>query len=188
MNFNLAEMNALDLFLSGLSKEDYEYVQSKIGPTAERLMLLTSGDFFESAFRQRMEAVKKQADLAQFNRFAAEFNWENDLTEAFAENDYEALVITDKNQRIIWVNDGFTDMTGYSKTFAMRKTPRFLQGTETSEATRKRIREKIAKNTPFQDVIINHRKDSTPYKCEVKIIPLYSKETTHYIAFEREVV
>jgi len=112
----------------------------------------------------------------------------NDINKAFEINDYEALIITDSNQNIIWVNNGFTQMTGYSKTFALNKTPRFLQGDKTSIYAKKRIRQNISKNKPFREVIVNHKKDGSTYKCEVKILPLFNKnETTHYMAFEKRV-
>jgi hypothetical protein len=41
---------------------------------------------------------------------------------------------------------------------------------------------------PFTEVITNYRKDKTPYKCEVKIIPLYKEKVTHFLAIERKVV
>ena len=68
------------------------------------------------------------------------------LTQKVFEEDYEALVLTKANQSIVWVSDGFKDMTGYSKTFAIGKRPKFLQGEETSSATRKQLREGLAKN------------------------------------------
>lgn len=126
-----------------------------------------------------------KADLERVQTFAKKFKWHNDLEAAFNENDYEALIITDKNQNIIWVNEGFTKMTGYAKKDALNKTPRFLQGEKTSVQTKKRIKSKLALDKPFQEVIINHRKDNSTYKCEVKIFPLYNEETTHYIAFEK---
>ena len=105
----------------------------------------------------------------------------------FSKNDYEALIITDKNQNIIWVNDGFSKMTGYPKKEALNKTPKFLQGEKTSAETKKKIWQNILLDKPFKEVIINYKKDQTPYKCEVKILPLYNKQTTHYIAFERKI-
>ena len=79
-------------------------------------------------------------------------------------------------------------MTGYSKKFAINKTPNFLQGENTLKTTKKRIRTKLELLKPFTEVITNYRKDKTPYKCEVKIIPLYKEKVTHFLAIERKVV
>ena len=56
------------------------------------------------------------------------------------------------------------------------------------DTTRKRIRTKLELLKPFTEVIVNYRKDNTPYKCEVKIIPLYKEKVTHFLAIEKKVV
>ncbi len=188
MKYDLSEMYSLDIFLSSLSNEEYNKIKHEIKGRTTPPMSLVSWEFFMDGYYQRMTQSKKKSELKQVLTLAKEFNWKNNLKLAFSENDYEALIITDKNQKIIWVNEGFTSMTGYSKKYALDKTPRFLQGEHTSLETKQRIKTKIILNQPFKDTIINHRKDNTTYKCEVKIFPLYSKETTHYIAFEKQVV
>ena len=102
-------------------------------------------------------------------------------------NDYEAIIATDLNRKIIWVYNGFSEMTGYSKRLALDKTPTFLQGEKTSSKTKERIRQKLKLNKPFKEVIINYKKDKTPYRCEVQIIPLYKDGTTHFMALEKQV-
>ncbi|QCE42789.1 PAS domain-containing protein [Psychroserpens sp. NJDZ02] len=188
MKYDLAEMNSLDIYLSSLTNEEYDKIKHKIGTRKSKPMPLLSWDIYMDGYHKRMTEARKRIELEKVLSFAIQFNWQNDLEIAFSENDYEALIITDKNQKIIWVNDGFTSMTGYSKSFALNKTPRFLQGEKTSLRTKASIKSKIELDKPFKEVIINHRKDKSMYKCEVKIIPLYYKETTHFIALEKQVV
>ena len=35
---------------------------------------------------------------------------------------------------------------------------------------------------------VRFSKDKTPYKCHLKVFPLYSEETTHYLALEKQAV
>ncbi|MDC7998946.1 PAS domain-containing protein [Gilvibacter sediminis] len=188
MKSNLTDLSTLDLFLSGLSTEEYTQLKPNLLEESLKAMPLLSWDLFMSAYQKQLTQAQKRAEVDKVFAFAKKFKWQADLDLAFAENDYEALIITDKDQNIIWVNDGFTVMTGYEKSYAISKTPRFLQGASTSVATKNRIRKKLKANKPFSEVIVNHRKDRSPYKCEVKIIPLVSETTTHYIAFEKAVV
>jgi PAS domain S-box-containing protein len=187
MKYNLAEMNALDLYLSSLTNTEYEKIKSNIGSQESKSMTLMSWDFFMQDYHKRMAEATKRTELEQVLSFAQKFNWQNDLNSAFSENDYDALIITDKNQKIIWVNNGFTSMTGYSKKTALDQTPGFLQGHKTSKETKDRIRKKIQLNKPFTDIIINHRQDQSVYECELKIFPLYNEKTSHYIAFEKQI-
>lgn len=187
MKNNIAKMTCLDVYLSSLTKEEFEYVKPNIKSVAYKGMPIMSWDIHIENYHDSLERARKQNEINHVMVMAEKYNWNNDLKSEFYKNDYEALIITDKLQNIIWVNDGFSKMTGYPKKFAINKTPKFLQGEKTSAKTKKIIWENILKDKPFQEVITNYKKDRTPYKCEIKIIPLYSQETTHYIAFERKI-
>ncbi|WP_431158576.1 PAS domain-containing protein [Winogradskyella poriferorum] len=181
-------MNALDIYTSNCKTSRLEIFQEKINDAKLMAMPLMSWDIYMTHYYAEIETSLKRIELEMVISFAQKFNWMNDINKAFETNEYEALIITDNKQNIIWVNNGFTQMTGYSKSFALNKTPRFLQGNKTSMHTKKRIRQKISENKPFREVIINHKKDGSTYKCEVKILPLFNKnETTHFMAFEKRV-
>lgn len=150
-------------------------------------MPLLSWDIYMDFYFRNLKQSEQRSEIEKITHLAKKFNWKNDIDAIINEHDYEAIVITDLNQKIIWVNNGFTDMTGYSKNYALNKRPTFLQGKETSPETKEKIRENIKIGKPFKQVIINYKKDKTPYKCEVKIIPMYGENTTHYLALERQV-
>jgi len=187
MKKDLAEMSTLDVFLSSLSKREYEKLKQNIGSRKAKSLPLMSWDAYMEGYYEQLEDSRRKIEMDKVLSFAQRFEWKNDLKQIFTQTDYEALIITDVHQKIIWVNEGFTDMTGYSKRYAVYKTPRFLQGPMTSSKTKQRIKKNIELDIPFKDVIINHKKDNSIYKCEVNIFPLYSDKTTHYIAFERKV-
>ena len=152
-----------------------------------KVMPLLSWDFYMHFYFRNLKKSEKNSEIEKVNQLAKKFNWKNDFYALMGDYDYEAVVITDMSQKIIWVNDGFTEMTGYSKNFAIDKRPSFLQGEATSEEIKAKIRESIQLDKPFKQVIINYKKDRTPYKCEVQIIPLFGETTTHYMALERQV-
>ena len=182
-------MSCFDIYLShmnpisplGYSKPEMDFSKLKVMP-------LMSWDIFMMGYQQKIVESQKRVEMASVLSLAKKYGWKNDLHTAFDDHDYEALVITDKSQNIIWVNNGFTLMTGYSKTFALNQTPRFLQGPKTCNATKRRIRQHIDREQPFKAIVLNYKKDGTPYKCEVSVIPLYNDYTTHYMAFEKQVV
>ena len=188
MRYNLTEATGFGASSSDLSEEEQISAKYRIATQKAVSMSLLSWDVFMDGFQDRIDDTKKKNELKQLYLFAREYGWKNDLSSVFSEHDYEALIITDRKQKIIWVNDGFTEMTGYSKTHAINRTPEFLQGEETSAETKKRIKTRIQLDKPFKDVIVNHRKDKSIYKCEISIFPLHNHmETTHYLALEKQV-
>ena len=174
MKYNLAQMGALDIFLSRLSDEEYKVVEKKIQKqntknSCYNSLPLSSFGVFMDSYHKKIIQAQKTVELNQIMIFSRKFGWRNNLNQIFSENEHEALILTDQKQKIIWVNDGFVKMTGYSKSYAKDKTPRFLQGEKTTTEARHRIKTKIANNKPFNDIIVNHRKDNSTYKCEIKI-------------------
>ncbi|MFD2567511.1 PAS domain-containing protein [Pseudotenacibaculum haliotis] len=188
MKNSLSKMACLDLYLSKLSKEEYDAINLEEEDYKEKIMPLISWDVFEESKLKRLEAIERKTDIDIIKSFAKEHKWKNDLDLIFSKHDFDAIVITNRYQKIQWVNNGFTKMTGYSKKYAINKHPSFLQGKLTSDKTKESIRKHINANKPFKEVIINYKKDKTPYKCEISVFPLYNNKTTHFVALEREVV
>ncbi len=91
-------------------------------------MPFLSWDIFMDGNHRYTSALKRKQDLFSIKNLAKEYQWNNNIENLFESMDYEAIIVTDKDQKIIWVNDGFSEMTGYSTQFAINKTPRFLQG------------------------------------------------------------
>tara|TARA_B100000780_G_scaffold273746_1_gene237721 strand:- start:432 stop:998 length:567 start_codon:yes stop_codon:yes gene_type:complete len=188
MKSNLSNMMSLDIFISSIPDTEYEKTISKITSPKESIMPLISWDIFSKDYTLTLENLITESDIDFIKLFAQKAHWKNEIDGIFKDQDFEALIITDINQKILWVNNGFTKMTGYTKKYALNKTPNFLQGQKTLPETKKRIRGKLDELKPFTEIITNYKKDKTPYKCEVKIIPLYTDKVTHFLAIEKKVV
>lgn len=130
---------------------------------------------------------KKSGDLDVLRKISLLNNWKVDFSKELSVN-YQTLVLTDLEQTILWVNKGFEKMTGYPTDFAIGKKPIFLQGPNTSEAVKSRIRKKLSNGERISETVTNYKRNGVEYECEITIIPLYNfqKEITHYLALERE--
>ncbi len=184
---NLSNMACLDLYLSSLSNEDYKKIQHKIQPI-EQVSPLLSMDIFSGSHFQSLEKGRKRMDLASLLTHDTEREWQFDH-ELILNKDYDALVLTDANQTIQWVNKGFSKMTGYPANYALGKQPKFLQGAATKPEIRKSIREKLGRPDIFSETVVNYRKNKEEYICKITIIPLLdsSLNLTHFLAIEKEV-
>lgn len=144
-------------------------------------------------FMRRPVAVsnESQVDFQQIARIHKQNKWNFELSKirGFLQNPLHAIVLTDHSERIQWVNQGFVSMTGYRAEEAFRKSPKFLQGSQTPLATRQAIRTKLNEHTVFDGTILNYRKNGEPYLCKVQIEPIFDRnhQIVNYIAFEYEV-
>lgn len=186
MKKNLMNMQCLDIYLSSLSQEEYEEIEDEITVSDIKVMPLRSWDIYNEHFAEQLLNLKQGKAIKSFKKLAKKFDWKNNWKEVFQNKSFDALVLTNQEAKIQWVSEGFTDMTGYSSKFAINKTPHFLQGKETDRAVLNRIKHKLSRDEPFTEVLVNYKKDKTPYKCEISVIPLINDRITHYLALERQ--
>jgi transcriptional regulator with PAS, ATPase and Fis domain len=187
MKNNLASMMCLDLFIASQEEREFNAIKELLTPLKSIHAPIIGFDFYIDYFSTEMNKLNRKKDISIIKDFANKFQWSNNLDEIFKDEIFETIVLTNKKQEILWVNEGFKKMTGFSKSFALKKTPAFLQGVNTCKKTSTRIREKIRLNKPFKEIVLNYKQDKTPYKCEIKVFPLTYKDTTHYIALENAI-
>lgn len=115
--------------------------------------------------------------------------------ESVVANSNDVVVITEAKPidgvgpRIVYVNEAFTSLTGYSADEVIGLTPRILQGEDTSPETRLRIREGLIKQTAIHERIKNYSKNGQPYWLDLKIFPLCNAlgHIAHFAAVERDI-
>ncbi len=94
-----------------------------------------------------------------------------------AKQTINAVVITDAVQRITWVNDAFTAITGYEAEEVMGKIPgHFLQGEETDPAAVAYLNEKIKNKQPFDCKLINYTKSGRKYWVHIEGQALFNEQ------------
>jgi len=100
-----------------------------------------------------------------------------------------AVVITDRQGQIIWVNRAFTELTGYTAREVVGKTPRILKSGRHDRAFYRCLWETILAGKVWQGQLINRRKDGRIYVDEQTITPLRDEEgeISHFIAIQQDV-
>jgi len=114
------------------------------------------------------------------------------LFEAALESSYDSVLITDANldnPTIVFVNQAFCIMTGYSSEEILGKTPAILQGERTDSRVTRALREALEAGKSFEARTVNYRKNGEPFHIEWRTSPVLDDngQTTHYIAIQRDV-
>ncbi len=150
---------------------------------------LKSWDLFSVSLWQQAIFFEKQTEIEFLTKYKEKYGWVFDVDTVLNNNSYDALVLTNLNQEIQWVSNGFKKMTGYPVSYAKGKKPKFLQGEKTSQEVLKTIKENIKKGLSFEETIINYRKNKELYNCNITIYPLRNENNKicHLLALEREV-
>lgn len=93
------------------------------------------------------------------------------------------VTITDPNQAdnpIIFVNEGFLNITGYEEQEIIGKNCRFLQGTNTNKNHVSQIRRAIKNRESVSVEILNYRKDGMPFRNDLHIEPVFVEQDDQY--------
>lgn len=117
------------------------------------------------------------------------------LLESVITNANDAVMITEAEPtdmpgpRIIYVNDAFTRMTGYTAEEVIGKTPRMLQGPNTDRVKLDRVSQSLKKWQPCTTTVINYKKNGEEFWNSFSISPVADKTGwyTHWISIERDV-
>jgi PAS domain S-box-containing protein len=116
------------------------------------------------------------------------------LMSAAVQETFDSIIITTADLKqpgpqIVFANDAFTKMTGYTAEEVIGKTPRILQGPDTDRSLLNQLTHALEQQLPFQGETINYRKDGSQFTVEWDITPIhdYSGAITHYVAIQRDV-
>jgi PAS domain S-box-containing protein len=113
-------------------------------------------------------------------RHAAAVRASNERARSFAvvaERSTAAIVFTDLERRIVWVNEAFTALTGYgTEEVVGRKPGALLQGPGTDEADVARMREALMALRPCRVDVVNYRKGGAPYWVRIALQPYHDED------------
>lgn len=187
----LENMLCLDVFLMSLNPKSATAQKLERRPSSNKHHQLLCRDVVSWDSLPSEHQAQGQIDSHErrlLRALSERHQWDQNIDQILNSQKYEALVLTDKNQVIRWVDLGFYKMTGYTTNYAIGRYPKFLQGRNTSAVTRECIRMGLKSLKPFTEVIMNQRKNKEEYKCEITIHPLFDKQqqVTHFLALENE--
>ncbi len=102
------------------------------------------------------------------------------------------IVITDathSDNPIIYVNPSFERITGYSSSDVIGRNCRFLQGSDCHQIGILDLRKAIQEKRECHAVLLNYRKDGTPFWNDLYIAPVFNDygELTNYIGIQTDI-
>ncbi len=110
------------------------------------------------------------------------------LLQAAVESAGEAVVITNMDAQITYVNPAFERITGWSRDEAVGQNPRVLKSDQTPANVYNDLWQTISQGRIWRGTFLNQRKDGSPYRVEQTIAPvLEGGRITAYVSVHRDV-
>lgn len=107
-----------------------------------------------------------------------------------AKETVNAVIITDPDEKIQWVNDAFERLSGYTLQEVIGFKPgRLTQGPETSISQKQYLRKQISKNEAFSCEILNYHKSGSAYWILLQGQPVFDTDGSllYYFAIQTDV-
>ena len=150
-------------------------------------------NFFDDAQMQLLEEMTEDVSFAleTMERDDLRKKTEESLRKLSraVEQSANAVLITDRNGVIEYVNPWFSRITGYSKDEVIGKTPNILKSGETHPETYKRLWETILSGKEWTGELHNTKKNGESYWCLEVISPLKDEngEITNFVAVTEDI-
>jgi diguanylate cyclase (GGDEF)-like protein/PAS domain S-box-containing protein len=90
---------------------------------------------------------------------------------------------------LIYVNEAFLTLTGYTRDQTLGRNCRFLQGADTDTAQVRDIGRRLAAEREVHVVLRNYRRNGTAFWNELRVTPVHDRagHLTHFIGHQRDV-
>jgi diguanylate cyclase (GGDEF)-like protein/PAS domain S-box-containing protein len=100
-----------------------------------------------------------------------------------------AIFITDADGKIVWVNEAFCRLSGYTQQEAVGRTPAMLSSGQQSQSVYVDLWQTIRSGQVWQGELIDQRRDGSTYTVEQVITPLRDAQgaITHFIAIQHDI-
>jgi PAS domain S-box-containing protein len=162
----------------------------KIFYGAVHLASKTSTDVISEAETQLFHSLTIHIQNEIQNRIREEESIRNEQLALIVKETSNAVVVTDSNGHITWVNKGFTTLTGYAMAEVLGKKPStMLQGPDTDQNEVDKIRAAMQSGETCNVQLLNYAKDGRKYWLDIRVVPIKDEkgEIKQFIAIETDI-
>jgi PAS domain S-box-containing protein len=172
-----------EFFKTGsVNNEEYDFV-TKSGKVLHTLLSATTeydeqGKIFKSLAVVTDVTEKKLLEL-EVSKLAA-----------ISQRTSNAVVLTDVEGNVTWVNHGFERISGFTQAEVLGSKPGFfLQGPETDKNTVARISKAIQERRGIKEEILNYTKSGRTYWLDIEIMPTFNEagEVNGFMAIQSDI-
>ena len=100
-----------------------------------------------------------------------------------------AILVADRDGRIVWVNAAFCRQSGYAREELIGRTPRLLKSGKQGPEFYRSLWESVLSGRPWQGELVERRRDGSVYTVSQVISPLLDARSrvTHFMAIQHDI-
>ncbi len=195
-----APLASLDALLDTIHAEDVERVQLQLEsegwaglnldyriflPDGECRWIATRSFPIRDADRRITRVAGVSRDITEAKRLELQGRTLNRAVEQTA----DAVMITDTQGLIVYVNPAFEEITGYTSDEVLGQNPSLLKSGLQDKEFYRHVWRSLLGGVPYSDIFINRRKDGDLYYESKTITPVRDErgEITHFVATGKDI-
>ena len=93
----------------------------------------------------------------------------------------------EKDNPIVYANEGFSKLTGYDSEEVLGRNCRFLQGDDRDQAGLLGLRQALEDTKPFSATLRNYRKDGSQFYNQLSVTPVHTSSGLFFVGFQTDV-
>jgi PAS domain S-box-containing protein len=163
-------------------EDEYKFIKAD-GSIAE---VLDRGFIIRNEEGTAIRTVGSMQDVTKLKRAKEELN----MLSLVVKGTVNAVLITNADDRLIWANKAFTDITEYNLDEVNgKRISEFLQGPKTDSDTKAYLKKCVQERVPFSCEILNYTKSGREIWLEVKGQPVFNEkgEVEQYFALQTDI-
>jgi PAS domain S-box-containing protein len=140
----------------------------------------------KSIYLNRQKSIKIQEQI----EFISKSELELRKLSLIATKTKNGVIISDSFGKVEWINDAFSEITGYTLEEVKGKKPKeFLQSEQSDPQVLLQLKEALQKKKPIEVSIKNITKDKRVYINQLEIVPVFDEfgNHTNFIALQKDV-
>jgi PAS domain S-box-containing protein len=143
------------------------------------------GEFVQDAKTNDFKLAGVLQDITEQVKAQEELN----ILSLVAKKTSNAVIITDRNRKIQWVNDSALRITGYTMEEVIGRSPKMFQFEKTDKKEIERINIALAQGKSVWAELLNVGKGGNEYWLSINIVPLFNakNDVTGYMAVENDI-
>lgn len=137
-------------------------------------------------FGKLVRVIGSVADITEKKQYQEEL----ERLSLIATKTSNAVIITDKHEKVVWVNEAFTKTTGYQLNEIQGKVPGpILQGQDTDPNVKLFMSHRIKQRKAFECEVLNYHKNGTAYWIYLQAQPVFDTkgELKYFFAIQSDI-
>ena len=179
--------DAVEIAARGLGYEDFAVHD----PVVDMLQVFQASKLaLADAKKLANKLTAQRTELRLANQRLQEQSQQNRTLALIAARTTNAVVLTNVLGRVEWVNEAFTQITGYTLPEVVGKSPgSLLQGPDTDPVTVEHIRQQLGKGQGFSVEILNYAKSGRKYWLAIEVQPIRDDagKIVNFMAIEADI-